>query len=168
MAAATSHDAMIAYCGEVDVCIRLSLIHILPTPLARFFRGNPEILAGERAIRAYENTDSGLGGYIEVARRVGAEIVVPVAAESWPSGPTSAETHELLCKLVLDEVRKGGYDAILLDLHGAMVADGYDDCEGDLLRRAREIVGPDTVIGAELDPHCHLTDALVNLSLIHI
>ncbi|MCH1999300.1 M81 family metallopeptidase, partial [Achromobacter xylosoxidans] len=79
----------------------------VPTPLARFFRGNPEILAGDRAIRAYENTDSGLGGYIEVARRVGAEIVVPVAAESWPSGPASAETHELLCKRVLDEVRKG-------------------------------------------------------------
>ncbi|QGB08396.1 M81 family metallopeptidase [Bordetella holmesii] len=34
----------------------------VPTPLARFFRGNPEILWGERAIRAYENTDSGLGG----------------------------------------------------------------------------------------------------------
>ena len=41
--------------------------------LERFFRGNPEILAGERAIKAYENTDSGLGGYIEVARREGAE-----------------------------------------------------------------------------------------------
>ena len=41
----------------------------VPTPLERFFRGNPEILAGERAIRAYENTDSGLGGYIEVAPR---------------------------------------------------------------------------------------------------
>ena len=45
----------------------------VPTPLARFFRGNPEILAGERAIRAYENTDSGLGGYIEVARPVETE-----------------------------------------------------------------------------------------------
>src|SRR3546814_5882385 len=48
-------------------------------------------------------------------------------------------------------------DLALFGLHGAMVADGYDDCEGDLLRRAREIVGPDTVIGAELDPHFHLT-----------
>ena len=100
-------------------------------PLERFFRGNPEILAGERAIRAYENTDSGLGGYIEVARREGAEIVLPVAAESWPSGPASAETHERLCRLVLDEVERGGFDAILLDLHGAMVAEGVEDAEGD-------------------------------------
>ncbi|KAG1436074.1 hypothetical protein G6F57_020824 [Rhizopus arrhizus] len=69
----------------------------VPTPLERFFRGNPEILEGERAIKAYENTDSGLGGYIEVARREGAEIVVPVAAESWPSGPSSADTHDRPC-----------------------------------------------------------------------
>jgi len=111
----------------------------VPTPLERFFRGSPEILAGDRAIKAYENTDSGLGGYIEVARREGAEIVLPVAAESWPSGPTSAQTHERLCTLILDEVKRGGFDAILLDLHGAMVAEGVEDAEGDLLRRLREI-----------------------------
>ena len=26
-------------------------------------------------------------------------------------------------------------DAVLINVHGAMVADGYDDCEGDLLAR---------------------------------
>ncbi|MGE8657785.1 MAG: M81 family metallopeptidase [Achromobacter sp.] len=133
----------------------------VPTPLARFFRGNPDILAGERAIRAYENTDSGLGGYIEVARRAGAEIVVPVAAESWPSGPASAETHERLCRLVLDEVRKGGYDAILLDLHGAMVAEGVEDAEGDLLRRLREI-DPTTPVAVTLDMHANIYPAIVD------
>jgi microcystin degradation protein MlrC len=51
---------------------------------------------------------------------------------------------------------------VLLGLHGAMVADGYDDCEGDLLDRVRAIVGPDVVVGAELDPHNHLTPAMVN------
>ena len=48
-------------------------------------------------------------------------------------------------------------DGVLLGLHGAMVAHGYDDVEGDLLSRARAIVGPKCVIGVELDPHCHLT-----------
>jgi microcystin degradation protein MlrC len=42
-----------------------------------------------------------------------------------------------------------------------MVADGYDDCEGDFLGRVREIVGPDVLICAELDPHSHLTDERV-------
>ncbi|CAB3727458.1 MULTISPECIES: M81 family metallopeptidase [Achromobacter] len=133
----------------------------VPTPLERFFRGSPDILAGERAIKAYENTDSGLGGYIEVARREGAEMVVPVAAESWPSGPTSADTHEQLCKLVLDQVKLGGFDAILLDLHGAMVAEGVEDAEGDLLRRLREI-DPKTPVAVTLDMHANIYDDIVN------
>ncbi|OZI44119.1 M81 family metallopeptidase [Bordetella genomosp. 5] len=132
----------------------------VPTPLARFFRGNPEILAGERAIRAYENTDSGLGGYIEVARREGAEMVVPVAAEAWPSSPTDTGTYETLCALILDEVRKGGYDAILLDLHGAMVAEGVEDAEGELLRRLREI-DPHTPVGVTLDMHANIYDDII-------
>jgi microcystin degradation protein MlrC len=45
-------------------------------------------------------------------------------------------------------------------MHGAMVAEGYDDCEGDTLARVREIVGPDTVVGIELDLHCHLTEQM--------
>lgn len=132
----------------------------VPTPLARFFRGNPEILAGKRAIQAYENTDSGLGGYIEVARREGAEMVVPVAAESWPSSPTDARTYATLSQLILDEVKKGGYDAILLDLHGAMVAEGIEDAEGDLLRRLREI-DPDTPVGVTLDMHANVYDDII-------
>jgi len=138
----------------------------VPTPLSRFFRGAPDILEGERAIRAYENTDSGLGGYIEVARRVGAEIVVPVAAESWPSGPASSDTHEALCKRVLDQVRRGGFDAILLDLHGAMVAEGVEDAEGDLLRRLREI-DPKTPVAVTLDMHANIyADIVDNATVI--
>ncbi|MGT2492419.1 M81 family metallopeptidase [Cupriavidus basilensis] len=50
---------------------------------------------------------------------------------------------------------------VVLGLHGAMVADGYEDCEGDLLARVRALAGPGVVVGAELDPHCHLSDAMV-------
>ena len=52
-------------------------------------------------------------------------------------------------------------DIALFGLHGAMVADGYEDCEGDLLARARDIVGPGAVVGCEHDMHCHLTEKRV-------
>ena len=42
-----------------------------------------------------------------------------------------------------------------------MVAHGYDDCEGDLIKMIREISGPDIKIGALLDPHCHMTDTML-------
>jgi microcystin degradation protein MlrC len=55
-------------------------------------------------------------------------------------------------------------DGVLLGLHGAMVAHGYDDVEGDIIERVRAIVGPKCVIGVELDPHCHLTLKRVKLA----
>ena len=53
-------------------------------------------------------------------------------------------------------------DAVLLFLHGAMVADGYEDCEGDILTRVRARVGPGIPIGAELDLHCHVTPTMLD------
>ena len=46
-------------------------------------------------------------------------------------------------------------------MHGAMVAEGYDDCEGDLLARLRAVIGPDAVMGGELDLHCHITPLML-------
>jgi microcystin degradation protein MlrC len=42
-----------------------------------------------------------------------------------------------------------------------MVAEGYDDCEGDLLEKIRSIVGQQAIVGAELDLHCHITEAML-------
>ena len=42
-----------------------------------------------------------------------------------------------------------------------MVAQGYDDCEEDITRRVREVVGPAAVIGVELDLHCHLSESMI-------
>jgi len=49
-----------------------------------------------------------------------------------------------------------------------MVAHGYDDTEGDVIERVRALVGPDCVIGVELDPHCHLTLKRVRLADIFV
>jgi microcystin degradation protein MlrC len=49
----------------------------------------------------------------------------------------------------------------LLNLHGAMVAEGYDGCEEDMIGRVREIVGPGAIVGVELDLHCHLHFSMI-------
>ncbi len=62
------------------------------------------------------------------------------------------------CDTILDELRAAlPVDGVVLGLHGAMVAQGYDDPEGDFLARVREIVGSDVLVAAEFDPHSHLT-----------
>lgn len=93
----------------------------------------------------------------------GWDLVEGMVAGAQPSGTTTRATYEALRDELLADLRGAlPVDMVLLGLHGAMVADGYDDCEGDLLQRVREIVGPNVVVGAELDPHNHLTPAMVD------
>jgi len=92
----------------------------------------------------------------------GWDVIEGLAAGAQPSGTTTRACYEALREELLVDLRKAlPVDMVLLGLHGAMVADGYDDCEGDLLQKVRAIVGPGVVVGAELDPHCHLTPAMV-------
>ncbi len=75
-----------------------------------------------------------------------------------PAGTTNRADYEFMRDEILTQLKAAvPLDGVLLGLHGAMVAHGYDDTEGDVIEQVRAIVGPDCVIGVELDPHCHLT-----------
>ena len=63
--------------------------------------------------------------------------------------------------MITDAVAKGGFDALWLDLHGAMVTDRFDDGEGELLRRIRAI-DPKTPICVAYDMHANFFDAMVS------
>lgn len=96
------------------------------------------------------------------AEREGWQVVEGTYAFAFPAGPVAPEAYESLRDEILGQLAAAlPVDAVAFSMHGAMVADGYSDCEGDLLRRARDLVPEDVVIGVELDPHCHLTAAMV-------
>lgn len=104
-------------------------------------------------------------------RRAQVEGFVAIEGTScWaePAGLIQQRTYETLRDQILAELRAAlPVNGVVLGLHGAMVAQGYDDPEGDLLSRVREIVGPQAVIAAEFDPHSHLTDLRVaNLDIM--
>src|SRR5207302_6820057 len=52
------------------------------------------------------------------------------------------------------------FDAVALELHGAGVADGFDDLEADLGQAIREVVGPEVPVAAVLDLHGNITPAM--------
>ena len=82
-----------------------------------------------------------------------------------PAGTTNRADYEFMRDEILGQLKAAmPVDGVLLGLHGAMVAHGYDDVEGDILERVRAIVGPECVIGVELDPHCHMTLKRVGLA----
>jgi microcystin degradation protein MlrC len=97
-----------------------------------------------------------------LATESGHSFVESVFAHAQPSGPTVHSLYESYCDEILADLKtKGPFDIVLLFLHGAMVSTECDDCEGDILSRIREVVGPNAMIGAELDPHCHLTPQMI-------
>lgn len=104
---------------------------------------------------------------LHVWRRLGEarqdQVTEGLAAFAQPSGVTTRQVYEQLRDEILDDIKaRGPFDIVLLGMHGAMVADGYDDCEGDTLARVRAVVGSDIVIGVELDLHCSLTDTIID------
>lgn len=82
---------------------------------------------------------------------------------SWadPGGMIAKQCFESLRDEILKQVKTAHQekplDGVCLCLHGAMIAQSYDDPEGDLIEKIRQIVGNKTIIAASLDPHSHLT-----------
>lgn len=138
----------------------------VPTPLEAFFSrarpvdpGADPVIGGDDAIALYGSANVGFAGFLRLAREAGAEIDVPMFANASPSAPVSTQTYDRMADTILSAVRRG-CDAIMLDLHGAMVAEGIDDGEAELLRRIREIA-PDVPVAVALDFHANISPALV-------
>jgi microcystin degradation protein MlrC len=114
-----------------------------------------------------KNPESEMGllaaAWAELCRDRGFDFVEGFFAHAHPSGRTVQRVYETLRDTIVEDVRsKGPFDAVLLFLHGAMAAQDCDDCEGDLLGRLRAVAGPEAAIGGVLDPHCHLTQRMVD------
>ena len=92
------------------------------------------------------------------AKAEGFELIEGSCFAASPAGTTNRADYETMRDEILGQLKAAlPVDGLLLGLHGAMVAHGYDDVEGDIIERCRALVGPQCVIGVELDPHCHLT-----------
>ena len=127
------------------------------TDLARF-----EPIYGEDVQKSFSGTRTGLGGFLDViARHYGADVklVTPIAARSPPSAAVLSDAYEHIAAAIVDGVRQSKPDAIMLGLHGAMAVENYEDGEGELLRRIRE-VAPTTPIAITLDMHCNMYEAI--------
>ena len=130
----------------------------VPTPLARFSASGRRPYEGAEIREAFNGTGTAIGAFLDLAERAGAEMVLPVAGNAAPSGRVEAAAYEFMTGKIV-EAAAAGPDAILLDLHGAMVSEGYDDGEGELLRRIRS-VAPNVPIGVALDMHTNLFPAM--------
>ena len=134
----------------------------LPTELPAFASGVGLGLPpkDQRAIDIYGGTDFAFAGLLDVARLNGVDVKVPIAAYAEPSGKVSDGAFNKITDSICEAV-EAGCNLVLLDLHGAMVTESYDDGEGELLRRIRAIA-PQIPIAVALDFHTNLTAMMVD------
>ena len=94
---------------------------------------------------------------------LGGEVVGSFNRAALPGGMVTRAAYESLRGELLEDLASQiPVDLITLNLHGAMVADGYADCEGDVLAKIRTLAGASTPIVASLDPHAHLSEAMLS------
>jgi microcystin degradation protein MlrC len=126
----------------------------IPTPLEAFA---PQW--GASAFLDQQGARTAMGGFLDVAAALGADIVTPLAAMASPSAAVAADAYTLMSDAIVRAV-EDGCDAIMLDLHGAMVAENAEDGEGVLLERIRKIA-PRTPLCVALDLHGNVTGKMV-------
>ncbi|MFW6074294.1 MAG: M81 family metallopeptidase, partial [Chloroflexota bacterium] len=123
----------------------------------------PEMIEQSRDVR------SALGGMITAAGERGWELIPTLFASATPSGLVARETYEEFAgEIIAGLENAANIDGVLLPLHGAMVVEDFDDGEGELLRRVREVVGMDLPVVVTLDFHATLTPAIAHFADIVI
>jgi microcystin degradation protein MlrC len=139
----------------------------VPTPYEAFGAtlGLDRPPRGTEILETHACADVALAAFVDLAKQVGAEVSLPIAAYAEPSGPVADEAFDRIAAEICEAVAKG-CDAVLLDLHGAMVTESHDDGEGELLKRIRA-VDADVPIAVALDFHANLTaDMAENATVI--
>jgi microcystin degradation protein MlrC len=130
----------------------------VPTPLEAFAP-----LWDAAAYRDQKGARTAMGAFLDIVEALpDVAIVTPVAAMANPSGTVESDAYRAACDAILAAV-EAGCDAILLDLHGAMVAAQADDGEGTLLAQIRRIA-PHVPLGVALDLHGNVTQAMIDHS----
>jgi len=133
----------------------------VPTRWLDFGPGGP--LFGAEAYGTFRHSGYSMAGLLEEAEAMGADVSVPIAARALPSAPVDRDAFEritdTLCKAACQ------CDAMMLDIHGAMVAEHYDDGEGELLARLRT-VAPGLPIALALDSHANITQRMIDNSTV--
>ena len=91
------------------------------------------------------------------AEAKGWQVVESLCAFAMPAGKTVKKVYEAFRDEIVADLKAAlPVDGVFLSMHGAMVAEGYDDCESDILAHVRKVVGPDVPVGVELDLHCNI------------
>ena len=123
--------------------------------------GWPGVQYGEPIFAAVADANIPAAGAIDALRALGHGLVGTAWGAASPSAHVTAGAFERITTELVERLKAAlPVDGVYLDLHGAMVVETYDDGEGELLRRVREVVGERVPVVASLDLHANVTRAM--------
>src|SRR6516162_4888406 len=159
MSTALPRDAL-ARIAVAEISHESNSFSSTPTTLADF--GWPSGVTPADALRRAAHEFTTLSGYVEGAREFGLELYPTVIASATPKGPVADEAFEALAgELVRRLEAAPRFDGVLLSLHGAMVVESYPSGDAEIVRRVREVVGPDLPVVVSHDFHANVTPEIV-------
>jgi len=122
----------------------------------------PGFVRGAELIEAVHGYNIPIAGAVEALSASGHDLLPLCWCSAPPSAHVERDAYERVAGAILDDLAaQAPVDGIYLDLHGAMVAEHYEDGEGELLRRIRALVGDRVPIVASLDYHTNMTAEMV-------
>ncbi len=125
----------------------------------------PGLTTGDALFDAMAGLNIPLAGFIASAQQAGHRFHPLCWCSAEPSSYVTRDAFERVADMICGGLREANSaDAVYLDLHGAMVAEHYEDGEGELLRRVREVVGPGIPVVISLDLHANVTAGMLEYS----
>lgn len=132
------------------------------TDLAHFLRGGelPPLAEGTALLDGLAGGNFGVSGAID---RLGEhhDLVPTVWAHGGAGSLVGRAAFETIAGRLVSALGAARADGVYLDLHGAMMAEGIDDGEGEILERLRGTIGPEVPICISLDYHANVTERMV-------
>ncbi len=147
-----------------EISHETNTFNIRPTDIAAF--RDRYLLDGPAAVAARGSSNTELAGVLDTGKLYGWDVTHVISAAAGPGGRVTDDAFDQLCAPLIRAAELGGWDGILLILHGAMVTASCEDGEGEILRRLRAIIGPELPIAVTLDPHANVTGAMCELAQI--
>ena len=116
-------------------------------------------------LRSRAGTNSVVGGVVDaIAADNSLELVPLTATSAIPGGLVTARAANQIETEIVEGLLATRPDAVVLDLHGAMVTEISDDGEATTLRKVREAVGAEAPIVAVLDLHTNISHEMIRYS----
>lgn len=138
-----------------------------PTRYADFdlHGSSPPILRGDEIVATFGNGISAMGGIVTALQKADVEIVPILWCAAQPGGMVLREAFDPLLGEIAEGISKAGrLDAIVLDLHGAMVVEGIEDAEYAILQTIADSAEGRPFLAAVLDFHGNISRNMVDAS----